>query len=463
MSPIEQKLTDLLTELAGATPVEGRPYPVRTTSQRPEYPVAPIEGPSRPSGRGRVLVAAAAVLVAVVIGGLLVLGRGGDSPVSVSAADLPVDTAALGSGRMAVVIENDLYVADGPSGEVWRLTDTGRGEEVSMVSFSHDGEWVAFTIHDESGLWVSRWNGSERHRIGRAPSSYVWSPTDDQLAYTTQREVVVAEASGGHRALPTSEVAAPAGFTPVVWSPDGMALGFQGVEGHPQFLTLDGAATGSNPDADWLLAWPRVSMTLVDVGVEGFERRNLAADVRQGEQVVTRLADLSSAQLPSRWAATTDRVVAISSNPGAVTACSLDDLSCASLDVPFAPQGYSDPAVSPDGARVALVGGLSGIEAEGTTLVVSDLVQGGHRELGRVDVGSRGNVAFGTVLYGIGPEPPVWIDNTTLLVRVEGSSVVVVDVVAGTRTPVVVGDRFLPPADDYPGGTGLAYWSPASG
>ena len=35
-----------------------------------------------------------------------------------------------------------------------------------------------------------------------------------------------------------------------------------------------------------------------------------------------------------------------------------------------------------------------------------------------------------------------------------------VDVTTGARATVVAGDRFLPPTDDYPGGTGLAYWAP---
>ena len=53
----------------------------------------------------------------------------------------------------------------------------------------------------------------------------------------------------------------------------------------------------------------------------------------------------------------------------------------------------------------------------------------------------------------------MWLDDQSLLVRVDSSSVVRIDLATGERTTVVVGDRFLPPADDYPGGTGLAYWS----
>ena len=39
----------------------------------------------------------------------------------------------------------------------------------------------------------------EQHRIGRSPSSYTWSPTDDQLAYATQDEVRVAQTDGTSR------------------------------------------------------------------------------------------------------------------------------------------------------------------------------------------------------------------------------------------------------------------------
>jgi hypothetical protein len=473
VSPIEENVTELLAELAAVTPVEDRPFPARGRVEplvgpagrddRPDYPVESIDGLAGRSRRNRVLVGVAAVLVMAIVGGLVALGRSGGSPMSVSAADLPVDTAALGAGRMAVVIENDLYVADGPTGQVWRLTDTGRGEEVSNVSFSHDGEWVAFTIHDENGLWVSRWDGSEHHRIGRAPSTYAWSPTDDRLAYTTQDQLWVAGPGQDLRTVSTGGLAAPAGFTPVLWSPDGTTIGFQGIDGHPQFVTIVGGATDTNADADWLIAWPRETVTLVDVGVDGFERRNLAADVREGSQVVTRLADLSSPQYLQTSSANEARVVAISSTPGLVTSCDLNTLVCEPVDAPFAPQGYSDPALSTDGSMVALVGGFDETDVEGTTLVVSDLESGGHRMLGRVDTVSRGNVELGAALFGTGTESPLWINDSGLLVRVDGSAVVRIDVRDGTRTTVVTGDRFLPPADDYPGGTGLAYWSPTSG
>lgn len=465
MSPIEEKVTALLAELATATPVEVGTPPRATVvagtqgrARRPDY--VPTEVPVERARRRRVLVGVAAVLVVVVVGGLLVLGRGtGHSPVVASLSDLPVDTALLGGGRMAVVIENDLYVADGPTGQVWRLTDTGRGEEVSNVSFSHDGEWVAFTIHDESGLWVSRWDGSERHRIGRAPSTYAWSPTDDQLAYTSQDQLWLAGPDQELRTVSTAGLASPAGFTPVVWSPDGATIGFQGADGHPQFVTIVGGALGTNGDARWLLAWPRESMTLVDVGVSGAERRNLAADVREGSQVVTRLADLASPQVSSTWSANRARVVAVSSTPGLVSSCDLDTLTCEPVDAPFAPQGYADPALSPSGSSVALVGGLGGSATEGTSLVVASLSGDGHQTLGTVDSGPRGNIALPGVGYGVGTEPPVWIDDLSLLVRVDSSSVVRVDTTTGARTTVVTGDRFLPPADDYPGGTGLAYWA----
>ena len=227
MSPIEEKVTSLLAELADARPGRGR---------RAAHAVRPRPPPSRSATAGPTTCrSSAAVAVASPTGAGRRRGgaRGGGRrwpararPRSVarrssaSVATSPSTPPLLGDGRMAVVVENQLHVADGPTGQVWQLTDTGRGEEVSNVSFSHDGEWVAFTIHDESGLWVSRWDGSERHRIGRSPSTYAWSPTDDQLAYATQDQVRVAQTDGSSRALEGRDCTRSR-TRRVVWSPDG--------------------------------------------------------------------------------------------------------------------------------------------------------------------------------------------------------------------------------------------------
>ncbi len=202
------------------------------------------DGPARSSKRAWALAAAAIVAVFVLVGALLV-NRDSADRFAVDAGDVPVvDTAALADGRLAFVMENNLFLADGASGEVRRITDTGTGEEVSHVSWSHDGEWVAFSIHDESGLWVVKRDGSERHRLGRSPSSYAWSPTANELVYATNDEVRIAQVDGSSRALEGGP--APAPFTTVVWSPDGDRVSFAGPNGELAIATLR-----DRPDPGW--------------------------------------------------------------------------------------------------------------------------------------------------------------------------------------------------------------------
>lgn len=466
MSPIEEKLTSLLAELAAAAPVDDRPFPVQgpaasapaARDDRPDYPVESIDRLSGRNRRARVLAGVAASMVVVIVGGLLVLGRGGSSPVSVSAADLAVDTSLLGDGRMAVVIENDLYVADGPTGQVWRLTDTGRGEEVSNVSFSHDGEWVAFTVHDESGLWISRWDGSEHHRIGRAPSTYAWSPTDDRLVYALQDEVRVAQADGSSRALEGGPRPMP--YTPVVWSPDGRSLAFaqQAFPGAEGWLVI--ATPQGSDDAGWgkpsqyttsaaaVYAWPLDGVT---VSAEGSGRGQLQADLLWSVRSQA-LTDVSANSVPDPVDASGVTVVVVSPSTRQVSWCDLAQLGCTVLAGLPGDRSYADPALAPSAGRVAVIGG-----AAGSDLFVVDLAPGTVRDLGQVSAGPWGT--YGDGMHGVGTEAPVWIDDLSLLVRIDSSSVVKVDLTTGARTTVVSGDRFLPPADDYPGGTGLAYWS----
>ena len=79
---------------------------------------------------------------------------------------------------------------------------------------------------------------------------------------------------------------------------------------------------------------------------------------------------------------------------------------------------------------------------------------------GLLDHAHRGTIDVGRVGYGVEPEAQIPIDGG-FLVRVDEGRI---ESVSGTRQDaphlVVDGDRFLPPVDDYPGGSGLAYWHP---
>ena len=459
MSPIEEKVTGLLAELADARPVEVGTPPVTAPAtgaigrgDRPDY--VPV-GAAAPRRRRRpVLVAAVVVVVLAVVGGLLVLGRGGGSPVVASLSDLPVDTSLLGDGRMAVVIENQLYVADGPTGQVWKLTATGRGEEVSNVSFSHDGEWVAFTIHDESGLWVSRWDGTERHRIGRAPTTYAWSPTDDQLAYATQNEVRIAQTDGTSRALTVAT--APKPFTRVVWSPAGTGVAFVHAGGGTTREALDDTAepewssTYTAPATE-VVAWPSAEVLVV---VGSSDRGAAELDALLMLSVETRtLIPFDGENLDVEGST----LAAVTPDGRGVSACDLAELACGPLPLPDQNVRWGQPVVSPDGTTVAAIATSGGV-LPGSNLVTARIGAQYAEILGHVDgPAPRGTLDVDGVEYGVSPEPPVWA-GPFLFARVDERRVERLPSV-GTSNWVVAW-RFLPPADDYPGGTGLAYWTP---
>ena len=486
MSPIEEEVTALLADLAAAAPVEDRPFPADAIApllaagrggrgdgraSGPDYPVEPALPPRRSSSRRRVLVAAAVLAVVALVGGLLLFDRASPSPVTASMAQLQVDTAALGTGRLAVVIENDLYVADGPTGAVWKLTDTGRGDEVSDVAFSADGEWVAFTVHDESGLWVSRWDGSEHHRIGRAPSRYSWSPTDDQLVFATRDQVRIAQTDGSSRALEGGP--SPLPFTNVVWSPDGQSLAFAqepypGDQGSVIIVTPEG---GDDPGwgkpsryttpADEVLAWPSESVVLVAGRFTGGAERSLQTALLASVDTEV-LLGLPEGSLVST-SSDGSRVAAVLPGRPSIERCDLPPAPspCGPVWFSAALDRTSAPSFSPTGRALAIVG----TDAAGrAVLTVADAS-------GTAAVEPAGALGEGIVLteppevrssFGTTVEPPQWIDEDHLLVRA-GDRIDLVERTAGggaTTIPVVLGDRYLAPVDAYPGGTGLAYWVP---
>ncbi|MGH9016813.1 MAG: TolB family protein, partial [Acidimicrobiales bacterium] len=111
-----------------------------------------------------------------------------------------VDTAAFaGEGRLAFVCGGELYVLDGTTGALVRVTD---GSALpSSPAFSPDGRWLAF-VRPAPGsgdgpetLWLAHGDGTGAHAVAGLPSAdpppdsgtpvFSWSPTADQLVVTT--------------------------------------------------------------------------------------------------------------------------------------------------------------------------------------------------------------------------------------------------------------------------------------
>jgi hypothetical protein len=148
-------------------------------------------------------------------------------------------TAFAGHGQLAFVSDDALYVLDGTTMALRRVTS---GSPLpSSPAFPHDGKWLAF-VRSSSGstsggetLWIAHGDGSDAHRVAQVPPAYPppnsgapafsWSPTSDELLVTTgpvagdpqvPRQIWIVAASGGaHRLL------GPGYATGAVWSPGG--------------------------------------------------------------------------------------------------------------------------------------------------------------------------------------------------------------------------------------------------
>ncbi|MEZ2345771.1 winged helix-turn-helix domain-containing protein [Terriglobus sp. RCC_193] len=106
-----------------------------------------------------------------------------------------------------------------------------RGVSVSSMSVSHDGEWVAYTLHPEGTLWKSRLDGSERVQLstpGEFAKSPQWSPDDHSLIYVRERNggntiVRVNAVDGGSREV----VAGIRDVRQIAYAPIGEKIAFE--------------------------------------------------------------------------------------------------------------------------------------------------------------------------------------------------------------------------------------------
>ena len=125
------------------------------------------------------------------------------------------------------------------------------GMSVSDLSFSRDGQWIAYVKAPEGEMWRSRVDGSEQLYLTSVPvgSSLLrlqWSPDGKRIAFFSQspngalrqtEKVYLVPADGG--APPVEAVSKAPCFWPS-WSPDGNSLVFLCEEpSKPGFYVLD--------------------------------------------------------------------------------------------------------------------------------------------------------------------------------------------------------------------------------
>jgi Tol biopolymer transport system component len=110
------------------------------------------------------------------------------------------------------------------------------------VSFSKDGQWVAYVTYPEGTLWRSKLDGSERLQLVSGSQVYLpaWSPDGRRIAFTgyeagkALRLYVISAEGGSPEKLLTGEHNA---FT-TNWSPDGNSITFLDTynQGNGEFL-----------------------------------------------------------------------------------------------------------------------------------------------------------------------------------------------------------------------------------
>ncbi len=159
------------------------------------------------------------------------------------------------------------------------------GISADSVSFSKDGQWVAYSSYPDTTLWRSKLDGSQRMQLTYPPLNALlpqWSPDGRQIIFyggppSEKRKVYVVSADGGtpREMMPEDPEEQ---FDPM-WSPDGTRVAFAGGAADPnsnlrildvktqQVSTLPGAkglfSPRWSPDGRYISAMPVDSRNLM--------------------------------------------------------------------------------------------------------------------------------------------------------------------------------------------------------
>jgi DNA-binding winged helix-turn-helix (wHTH) protein/Tol biopolymer transport system component len=160
-------------------------------------------------------------------------GTGSDKPTQLTAGPLdyqfPLPSKdgktvfALGTSHRAELIRYDFHSR--------QFIPFLAGISAEGVTFSRDGQWVAYTSFPEGELWRSKIDGSERRQLTFRPLRAFlprWSPDGRQIAFSAdvtgaKRSVFLISSEGG---APRRVLASEQSQSDVNWSPDGNRLVF---------------------------------------------------------------------------------------------------------------------------------------------------------------------------------------------------------------------------------------------
>jgi Tol biopolymer transport system component len=233
--------------------------------------------------RRRSIVSGVVVVVLVAaLGGFLLSRSKGGTPTSGVTVRPPApkgpvvnERAFTGDGQLAFVSRGTLWVLDGSTGALRKISTPGLVPD--DPSFSPDGHWLAFVASKEitsdyggdvvasilsSSLWIARADGTDAHAIGGIAfnAAYGWSPHANLFAVAVGKSTTVplGSATGVDLIDPTgsiSQLVVGTLVTSAVWSPDGSALAVSTQSGPSGPATWKGTLTTYPVDGGSSTMW----------------------------------------------------------------------------------------------------------------------------------------------------------------------------------------------------------------
>jgi Tol biopolymer transport system component len=255
-----------------------------------------------------------------------------------------------------------------------------RSGDASALSWSNDGEWLAFSVRDAPGYedyttWITRADGTDARALTGMGDRFAWSPTGHRLVVggyfcDSDRRGGVFLVDPGRD--PRQLVASGSQILTVAWAPGGDMIGYtaasisgqadatsgtwvvgiDGADGARPRRLGDGELAAWSPDGRSLLVKEGSSVALV--GVTDGDRHALGTSIA------------FDAQDPSAWSAFSPdgAIVAIVADVGtdasagmsqSIVVCHTDGTACRRVTT-IAADRISGTAFSPDGTEITFVG-----------------------------------------------------------------------------------------------------------
>ncbi|WP_201313275.1 S9 family peptidase [Dyella sp. EPa41] len=249
------------------------------------------------------------------------------------------------------------------------LTELGKVHPISAVQLSPDGTQLAWVVRTEGkdGIEVARIDGSDVHRISDSKpgsctsSNMAWAPDSHHLAFVSncasggkQKDLMVVDVTA--KSAPRRLAGLPGMSDDLAWSPDGKSLGFLYV---PNGTRRASAVYAAKPASG-------------EIGVDGLEVQRVAA-VDAAGGAVRLLTDANTYAYEFSWSPDGKRIAYVGAPPPGdnnwwvaklyVQDAQVDGKATMVLD-PATAKGslhglqMALPRFSPDGQRIAFIGGL---------------------------------------------------------------------------------------------------------